>query len=228
MTQATAPTLIHSIDFPDGDHAVITSSAAGHFTLTYRLGGEHIAVKLTAWREDNGTRINGMPDQIRALPADRYHAVVVPLWRYLVAAELGTTRPEPLEDEQPEGEQANSDRNPCPSWCADRDQPEHWERARGLWQALHARRIGPVTVLLPVEFHDDGMRWAGKCEVTLNNAPHTQQMSGETALTVQETATLAEQLRRASVFAAALDERVAELFTEGVYTDNTDEQVAGR
>lgn len=226
MTQATAPTLVHSIDFTDGDHAIIATTAPGHFTLTGQLGGEPIAVKLTAWREDNGTRIDGMPDQIRALPAARYHAVVAPLWRHLVTAELGTTRPAPLEDEQSEDEQADSDRNPCPSWCADRDQPEHWERARGLWQALHARRLGPVTVLLPVEFHDDGMRWAGKCEVTLNNAPHTQQMSGETALTVQETAELAEQLRRASVFASALDERVSELFAEGVYTDGTGEQVA--
>lgn len=408
MTQATAPTLVHSIDFPDGDHAVITTTAPGHFTITGQLGGVKIAAHLTAWRAEVGTRIDGMPDLIHALPADRHRAVVLPLWRYLATAELGTTRPAPLEDEQPESvqdtpapiashhvaavdlgargtadvmiceagmididmptrnglgytigsdpvsmahtadqleagdsqglgeltptamtalatalragiraeaeyhppltthenlrfedgshvivhtspgrvqvtgmidgeyieyagtardaqeqarlletgapdalwnlpaEQAHriatamsgavdiaqpARRTACPSWCDDREVEGHWKACNGLWETLHARRFGPVTVYLPHEIHDDGLRWYGQSEVVLRHEDHQQQMDGESSLTVAESSSLATHLRDAARFGVKLDQHLAAQAVQGVVSLDPSvqgEQVAGR
>lgn len=116
------------------------------------------------------------------------------------AAEVSTAHDELVASREEAADEAPT----CPSWCVDQD----WTRARGLWQTIHARRFGNVTVYLPQEQHDDGTRWVGACEVSVN-LRHNYIGDEEGSFTVTEADTLSASLSEAVKWAARMDQQIA-------------------
>lgn len=221
MAQATAPTAPHhvtTVELGERGNADVWIREAGMIDVdmptrtggTYTLGSDPLSAGNSADALEAGDNYGYSelsPEAMTALAA---------ALRAGIRAET-QHRPDSTEDTQ-------ASTSPCPPWCADGDRADHWNNPGKVWQALHPRRFGPVVVYFPEELPDDGMRWGGACEVVIQHPEHTQQQRGESALTVQEAAELGGQLRRAAAFATWLDERVADLFRQGVYSDT--EQVA--
>lgn len=107
-------------------------------------------------------------------------------------------------------------RSPCPTWCEDRDQADHWTHLGTTWQAIHARRFGSVTVHLPHEVHDDGERWMGRVEVSLSHPDDSQQIDGETVLYVGQAGKVADDLSVATAFATRLELSIVAQAAQGV------------
>lgn len=242
MTETTAPTLIHEVEFPDGDRATITTTTPGHYSLTGIINGEPIALRITAWNGGRGIKVAGV-QPLKELSAQRYRAVVVPLWQYLTTAELGTTRPAPLEDRSPDPasdaatvdqpacipgrETPTAERSLCPTWCEDQDEADHWDRIGKVWQTIHVRRFGPAAVLVPQELHDDGENWMGRCEVTLTHGSSLV-LEGESVYTTAAAAETAGHLSAAARWADAMDLIVAKHAAAGRVTINPDHPGAGK
>lgn len=217
MAQATAPTTAHhvaTIDLGARGTADVWIREAGMIDIdmptrnggTYTLGGDPISTGHAADRLEAGDYL-GFPDD---LTPEQATALATAL-RAGITAEAGATVP---------AERAER-RGPCPTWCEDRDQPDHWTHPGTTWQALHTRRFGTVTVYLPQELHDDGQRWVGRCEVTLTHPEGSQQMDGETVLYVGQAGMVADDLSRAAAFATRLELNIAAQVAQGIVT--TDE-----
>lgn len=204
------PTYSETARFDNGDHATLTVEDPNYVTVRGHLAGETIDVDLRAdvADADGYLLINGnSPDALWNLPPDQARRLGHAMIGAATAARLA---PEP--------------RTPCPSWCADRHEPGHWDRRAGLWETLHVRRFGPVAVYLAHELHDDGLRWFGQCEVVLKHEDHQQQMDGESALTVGESSDLAAHLREAARFGVKLDQHLAAQAVQGVVSVDASEQ----
>lgn len=216
MTQATAPTTAHhvaTIDLGARGTADVWIREAGMIDIdmptrnggTYTLGADPTSTAHTAEQLEAGDSY-GFGD----LTPAQATALATAL-RAGIRAEASATLPAtPAEH-----------RSPCPSWCEDRDQPDHWTHTAGTFQAIHARRFGTVTVYLPQELHDDGERWVGRCEVTLSHPEGSQQLAGETILYVGQAGTVADDLTRAAAFATRLELNIAAQVSQGILT--TDE-----
>lgn len=216
MTQATAPTTSHhvaTIDLGARGTADVWIREAGMIDIdmptrnggTYTLGSDPISTDNTAERLEAGD-FRGFGD----LTPEQATALATAL-RAGIRAEAGATVP---------AERAER-RGPCPSWCEDRDQPDHWTHTGGTFQALHARRFGTVTVYLPQELHDDGERWVGRVEVAPNHPDRSQQLDSDTTLTTEQAGRLGADLTRAAAFATRLELNIAAQVAQGILT--TDE-----
>lgn len=216
MAQATAPTTAHhvaTIDLGARGTADVWIREAGMIDIdmptrnggTYTLGSDPISTDNTADRLEAGD-FRGFGD----LTPEQATALATAL-RAGIRAEAGATVP---------AERAER-RGPCPSWCEDRDQPDHWTHTGGTFQALHVRRFGTVTVYLPQELHDDGERWVGRCEVTLSHPEGSQQLAGEMILYIGQAGKVADDLTRAAAFATRLELNIAAQVAQGILT--TDE-----
>lgn len=105
-------------------------------------------------------------------------------------------------------------RTPCPNWCEDRHQAGHWDSPGRVWQAVHARRFGPATVYLPEERHEDGEKWHGRTEVSLNHGDSLV-LEGESVYTVADASQIAEHLSEAVQWAAQMDQQIAAASLQG-------------
>lgn len=215
MTQATAPTTSHhvaTIDLGARGTADVYIREAGMIDIDmptrngfgYTVGADPVSMAHTADQLEAGDS-QGLGELTPAAMTALATAL-----RAGIRAEAKLTSQGTLEDSPTER------RNACPSWCDDREAEGHWMRRRGLWETLHARRFGPVTVYLPHEIHDDGLRWHGQSEVVLRHEDHQQQMDGESALTVAESSNLATHLRDAARFGVKLDQHLAAQAAQGV------------
>lgn len=216
MAQATAPTTAHhvaTIDLGARGTADVWIREAGMIDIdmptrnggTYTLGSDPISTAHTADRLEAGD-YRGFGD----LAPEQATALATAL-RAGITAEADLTR-------TGKAGTPSAPRTPCPSWCEDRDQPEHWNNPGKVWQAVHSRRFGTVGVYLPHEIHDDGERWMGRCEVTLTHPEGSQQMDGETILYVGQAGTVADDLTRAAAFATRLELNIAAQAAQGVVT----------
>lgn len=215
MTQATAPSTSHhiaTVDLGPRGTADVYIREAGMIDIDmparngfgYTVGSDPVSMAYTADQLEAGDS-QGLGELSPAAMTALASAL-----RDGIRAAAKLTAQGTLEDAPTER------RTACPSWCADRHVPGHWDRRNSLWEALHVRRFGPVAVYLPHELHDDGLRWYGQSEVVLKHEDHQQQMDGESALTVAESSDLATNLRDAARFGIKLDQHLAAQAAQGV------------
>lgn len=94
----------------------------------------------------------------------------------------------------------------CPTWCADRDRPGHWNRNRDSWEAIHTRKFGPVAVYLLEELTDNEPRWIGTCEVSLTDRKDPAPDLDPESITATAAADLAHHLTAAARFALRVEQ----------------------
>jgi hypothetical protein len=215
MAQATAPTTAHHV-------ATIDLGARGTAGVWIREAG---MIDIDMPTRNGGTYTIGSDPTSTAHTADRLEAGDFRGFGDLTteqATALATALRAGIRAEGVHGADAPAARrSPCPTWCEDSAQPDHWTHPGTTWQALHTRRFGTVTVYLPQELHDDGERWVGRCEVTLTHPEGSQQMDGETILYVGQAGKVADDLTVATAFATRLELNIAAQVAQGIVT--TDE-----